>query len=106
MREYTESNSLIMNMKISRVKEMAVVNNMFEELRTKLNQAKADDILIHDDVVLPFVFGMLSEVSKAFIESRNSDLAKDALAKLYRLYTSDVIPWKELVQRADKLHDL
>jgi hypothetical protein len=100
MSEYTESNSLIMSMKTSRVKAMGLVNGLFEELRTKLNELKNDD-LITDETVLPFALGMITEVGKAFVESREQTQAREsaniAFARLTRTYFSDVMPWDDLV---------
>lgn len=101
MSEYTGHNSLIMDMKISRVKSMALVSGLFEELRGKLNEYKNDD-LIDDETVMPFVLGMVAEVGRAFIESREGIIARHnaemAFARLVKLYLSDVMPWNKFSQ--------
>ena len=106
MSECTGHNSLMMGMNISRVKSMALANDIFETLRGRLNELKNDD-LITDETVLPFAFGLLTEAGRAYTESHpDTEKARQTFSKLLKIYMSDIMPWDDLVANTMKDNDL
>ena len=87
--------------------DMAVLDVVFEELRTKLNEMKAEGKLNHDDVsILPFTFGMMAETARAFIESRKPefvDTARKIVSIQMKNHIGEIMPWPEFLKYTGEL---
>lgn len=79
---------------------MAILNEVFEKLRTELNEMKVEGRLNHDDIsILPFTLGLMQETARAFIESRAiEDEGQRIISRLVKDHIEEIIPWESFLK--------